>query len=280
MPGKIKVKFWGVRGSIPTPGKETIRYGGNTSCVEIRVADKILIFDGGTGLRLLGEELLKEKTVSASIFFSHFHWDHIQGFPFFTPAFLSKNHFEIFGEKKMTFTLKDALSGQMTTNHFPVTIKQMESLLKFNNINPGNIINLGDDIKIYTHKLNHPGGSMAYKVEYHNKHIVFATDHEHSSERINISLSSFIQDADLLIYDCTYTEDEYMGTNGKLSKKGFGHSTWQEAVRLCKNNNAKRLALFHHDPSHNDAFLDNLEKVCQKVFPLSKVSYEGLELEI
>ncbi|MDY7020861.1 MAG: MBL fold metallo-hydrolase, partial [Cyanobacteriota bacterium] len=154
------VKFWGVRGTVPTPGPQTVRYGGNTSCVEMRLGEKLLIFDGGTGLRVLGMELLKEMPLDAYMFFAHTHWDHIQGFPFFVPAFIPINHFHIYGAIAPDgSTIEQRLADQMVHPNFPVPMHVMQSDLKFYDIVPGDIVSL-DDVKIETAPLNYPNGAI------------------------------------------------------------------------------------------------------------------------
>lgn len=277
----VKVKFWGVRGSIPTPGEQTIRYGGNTSCVSINCGDDLIIFDGGSGIRLLGNELLKQgKPVRAHLFFTHFHWDHIQGFPFFTPAFLKGNEFHIYGETKMESNLQETLAGQMAQPNFPVALKDMESTLVFNHVTAGDEIALSKDIKVRAGKLNHPGGATSYRFESNNKIVLYATDTEHEEGKIDENLVSQAQDASVFIYDTTYTTDEYYGKNGKMSKVGWGHSTPLEGIKIAKQANAKTLYLFHHDPVHNDNDVRKIEEDTKKEFKNVVAAYEGLEVII
>ena len=272
------VQFWGVRGSIPAPGSETVRYGGNTSCVEMRVGGKRLIFDGGTGLRVLGKTLLKQMPVEAYVFFSHSHWDHIQGFPFFLPAFIKGNCFHIYGAIAPNgATMKQRLSDQMLHPNFPVPIQVMQSDLKFYDLFPGDVMQL-DDITIETGPLNHPNTAMGYRVTWQGRTVVYATDTEHYPDRLDENLMHLARDANMLIYDACYTDEEYH--DPKAPKIGWGHSTWQEAIRLAKAAGVKKAVIFHHDPNHNDDFLDNVEAQVQSVFDNSVLAREGMILPV
>ncbi len=272
------VQFWGVRGSIPAPGPETVRYGGNTSCVEVRVGGKRLIFDGGTGLRVLGKNLLKHMPLEAYIFFSHSHWDHIQGFPFFLPAFIKGNCFHIYGSIAPNgATMKQRLSDQMLHPNFPVPIQVMQSDLKFYDLFPGDVMQL-DDITIETGPLNHPNTAMGYRITWQGRTVVYATDTEHYSDRLDENLLYLARDANILIYDACYTDEEYY--DPKTPKVGWGHSTWQEAVKLAKAAGVKKAVVFHHDPNHADDFLDDVEAQVQSVFPNSVLAREGMILPV
>jgi phosphoribosyl 1,2-cyclic phosphodiesterase len=275
---RFKIRFWGVRGSIPTPGAGTVKYGGNTSCVQITCGETELIFDGGSGLRILGNDWIKHPKVEANIFFSHFHWDHIQGFPFFQPAFLPANHFNVFGEKKLASTLEDILAWQMQTPNFPVSLGRMKSNLKFNDVTVGENIDISKDIQVKTIKLNHPGGSIAYRITYGDKVVIYSTDHEHSDSKIHRQFNEECGGCDILIYDATYTDEEYHGENGYSARKGYGHSTWQEAAKFAKAADIKKLVLFHHDPSHTDSAMAEIEGYCKKSFKNTVAANEGLEI--
>lgn len=275
---EFAVEFWGVRGSIPAPGHETVRYGGNTSCVEMRVDGKRLIFDGGTGLRVLGKHLLKQMPVEAYIFFSHSHWDHIQGFPFFVPAFMKGNCFHIYGAIAPNgATLKQRLSDQMLHPNFPVPIQVMQSDLKFYDLFPGDVMQLGA-ITIETGPLNHPNTAMGYRVTYQGRTVVYATDTEHYSNQLDENLLHLAREADILIYDACYTDEEYH--DPKTPKVGWGHSTWQEAIKLAKAAGVKKAVIFHHDPNHCDDFLDDVGMQVQSAFPNSVLAREGMILSV
>jgi len=255
-----------------------VRYGGNTSCVEMRVDGKRLIFDGGTGLRVLGKHLLKQMPVEAYIFFSHSHWDHIQGFPFFVPAFMKGNCFHIYGAIAPNgATLKQRLSDQMLHPNFPVPIQVMQSDLKFYDLFPGDVMQLGA-ITIETGPLNHPNTAMGYRVTYQGRTVVYATDTEHYSDQLDENLLYLAREADVLIYDACYTDEEYH--DPKAPKVGWGHSTWQEAIKLAKAAGVKKAVIFHHDPNHCDDFLDDVGMQVQSVFPNSVLAREGMILSV
>jgi phosphoribosyl 1,2-cyclic phosphodiesterase len=272
------VQFWGVRGSIATPGTKTIRYGGNTSCVEMRLGGKRLIFDGGTGLRVLGLNLLRQMPVEAHMFFSHTHWDHIQGFPFFTPAFIPGNCFHIYGAIAPNgTTIKHRLADQMLHPNFPVPIQVMQSALKFNDLTPGDIIEL-DDVKVETALLNHPNTAIGYRVTWQGHTAVYCTDTEHFPDRLDENVVHLARDADVLIYDANYTNEEYY--DFKSPKVGWGHSTWQAGVEVAKAAGVKRVVMFHHDPGHDDNFLDRVEADVQAVFANSCLAREGMSIPV
>jgi phosphoribosyl 1,2-cyclic phosphodiesterase len=277
-PSEFVIQFWGVRGSIPAPGGETVRYGGNTSCLEMRVGGKRLIFDGGTGLRVLGQQLLKQPPVEAYLFFSHSHWDHIQGFPFFVPAFVPGNCFHIYGGVAPNgATMKQRLSDQMHHPNFPVPMQVMKSDMKFHDLMPGDVIQL-DDITIETGPLNHPNSALGYRVTWQGRTAVYATDTEHYPDHIDENLVYLSRDADVLVYDACYTDEEYY--DPKTPKIGWGHSTWQEALKVAQVARVKRAVMFHHDPNHDDDFLDQVESEVQTIFPNSLLAKEGMILPV
>ncbi|MEY3866468.1 MAG: hypothetical protein RLZZ338_359 [Cyanobacteriota bacterium] len=272
------VQFWGVRGSIPTPGKDTVRYGGNTSCLEIRVGGKRLILDGGTGLRMLGEKLLPEMPVEAYMFFTHYHWDHIQGFPLFSPAFIPGNCFHIYGAIPPDGeSMKKHFIERVLHPNSPVPLRGMQADLRFYELKHGDTMML-DDIEIHTGTLNHPNSAMGYRITWRGRSMVYCSDTEHLPDRLDQSVYELARDADLLIYDAMYTDEEYH--NPKSPKIGWGHSTWQEAVKMAQAANVKRIVIFHHDPSHSDDFLDKVEKQVHDAFPNAVMAREGLILPI
>ncbi len=278
MQEQFKVHFWGVRGSIACPGPETVRYGGNTPCVEMRVGTKRLIFDGGTGLRVLGLSLLSQMPLEAYMFFTHSHWDHIQGFPFFVPAFVKGNRFHIYGAVSPNgATIVQRLNDQMLHPNFPVPLQVMGAELEFNDIEVGQPIDL-DEVVVETALLNHPGEAVGYRVNWNGYAAAYVTDTEHFPDRPDENVLRLARDADVLIYDATYTDEEYHSPTS--SKKGWGHSTWQEAVKVAREAGVKQLVIFHHDPLHNDDFLDNVGKQVAEQFPDSVMAREGMEIEI
>ena len=272
------IRFWGVRGSIACPGPGTVRYGGNTSCVEMRVGGHLLIFDGGTGLRVLGSKVLSEMPLEASMFFTHSHWDHIQGFPFFVPAFVPGIRFNIYGAVAPNgSTIEQRLNDQMLHPNFPVPLQIMGADLKFCDLEVGETVKI-QDITVENALLNHPGESVGYRVSWGGHAAAYITDTEHYPNRLDENVLWLCRDADVIIYDATYTDEEY--DHPKTSKKGWGHSTWQEAVKVAKAANVKQLVIFHHDPLHDDTFMDEIASDTAEVFPESVVAQEGMVIDL
>lgn len=272
------VQFWGVRGSVPSPGKDTVRYGGNTSCVEMRIGGKRLIFDGGTGLRGLGKSLLQEQPVEAHMFFTHYHWDHIQGVPFFSPAFMRENCFHIHGAVPPEGgSMKQHFSERVLHMNSPVPIPAMEADLKFYDIVCGETFQV-DDITIETAPLNHPNGAMGYRVTWQGHTVFYCTDTEHFPDRPDENVLKLAHNADVFIYDAMYTDEEY--NNPKSPKVGWGHSTWQEGVKVAKTVGVKRIAIFHHEPNHTDDFLDQIEVEVKDTFTGGFLAREGMIVKV
>jgi phosphoribosyl 1,2-cyclic phosphodiesterase len=276
---QFKVRFWGVRGSIACPGQSTVRYGGNTSCVEMCAGGKRLIFDGGTGLRVLGQSLMRQLPVEAHVFFTHSHWDHIQGFPFFIPAFVKGNRFSIYGAIAPNgSTIEQRLNDQMLHPNFPVPLQIMGADLKFFDLAIGESVPVSDDVLVESALLNHPGEAIGYRVNWRGHSAAYVTDTEHYPDRFDENVMRLAQNADVLIYDATYTDDEYHSE--KSSKVGWGHSTWQEAVKLAKAAHVKKLVIFHHDPLHDDDFMDSIKDDVLRAYPNSLIAWEGLEIDV
>ncbi|MGB3136077.1 MAG: MBL fold metallo-hydrolase [Nodosilinea sp.] len=275
---QFSIRFWGVRGSIACPGAPTVRYGGNTSCVEMLVGGHRLIFDGGTGLRELGLTLLSEMPVEANLFFTHSHWDHIQGFPFFVPAFVQGNRFNIYGAVAPNgSTIEQRLNDQMLHPNFPVPLQIMGADLKFCDIEVGEKLHIGD-ITVENALLNHPGEAVGYRVTWQGQVAAYVSDTEHYPGRLDDNVLWLARDADVMIYDDTYTDDEYH--DPKFSKAGWGHSTWQEAVKAAKAAGVKTLVIFHHDPAHDDEFMDQVAVQTRAAFPGAIVAREGMVLNL
>jgi phosphoribosyl 1,2-cyclic phosphodiesterase len=281
----MQITFWGVRGSIPTPGPTTVGVGGNTSCVELRAGKALLVFDGGTGLRLLGKKLIAEMPLTAHLFFSHVHWDHIQGFPFFEPAFVAGNVFHLYGGNNVSRTLEETLAGQMDHPNFPVHLTAMGAKMVFRDLAEGETVQIDDGEKgvarVTTAAGNHPQGVYAFRVEHAGKVVVYATDTEHYEGRIDEKLLKLARAADLFIYDSQYTPEEYAGRAGRGgSKKGWGHSTFEEGVKLAKAAGAKRYVLFHHDPGQSDEAVRDKEKRAAALFENVTSAHEGLVIDV
>jgi phosphoribosyl 1,2-cyclic phosphodiesterase len=261
-----------VRGSVPAPGPSTTRYGGNTACVEVKCGDELLIFDLGTGVRALGEQLGSDG-LKAHVFVSHYHYDHLQGLPFFTPMFDPRSRFTFYGPTRLGRTVQDVIVGQMQQPYFPVTAEMVfRAQVTYRPFAEGDRLQLGEAV-VTALEVNHPGGNLAYRVDYRGRSVVYATDCEHGSDR-DAKLEAFSQGADLVIYDAMYSEDEYMGRVGS-PKIGWGHSTWQNAIRLADNASVKKLCLFHHDPTRTDRDLEAVLRQVRRQRPDAFGAREG-----
>lgn len=276
----FKVVFWGVRGSIPVPGTHTVRYGGNTSCVQIQIGSRLLIMDAGTGIHRLGQELLKgNQPITGDIFISHTHWDHIQGFPFFAPAFIKGNRFNLYGQSKVNLNFGDLMRGQMMYEHFPVSLEQMGATITMNELVSGLTLDLGDSIQITTQESNHPGGCLCYRIDHAGRSCCYMTDMEHSPQT-DQAMTEFAANADLLIYDANFTDDEYYGHGDLPSRIGWGHSTWQAGIKLLHAANAKQLILFHHSNFHNDNDMDLIEESARSLYENLIAAREGMVITL
>lgn len=265
-------RFWGVRGSTPTPVARNLRHGGNTPCVSVESnADQILIFDAGSGIRALGAELAQRSKPPSvlHLFFTHFHWDHLQGLPFFAPLF-HKDTRLIFHSARPPQELRSILARQMATPFFPVDFNAVPSQLEFRQI-ATDALNFGD-FTVQGFPLHHPQSAQGYRIANGHKSIVFATDHEHGDTAIDANLRTIAHRADVLIYDAQYTPAEY------ASRKGWGHSTWQEAVKVARDAQVNQLVLFHHDPDHDDDALDIIVDTAQQQFPQTIAASESSTL--
>jgi len=272
---KFMVKFWGVRGSIPCPGRSYQRYGGNTCCVELRCGDHTIIFDAGTGIRPLGNELAKNKSLDSDIFFSHAHLDHISGFPFFAPAFNPRNKFRIWSAVfDQQIPMKEVFAKLTASPMFPVSFEIFNAHFDFKTFEPGDRIKLKDGIELATVRLNHPQGATGYRVEFAEKSVCYITDTEHKQGEIDHDIKELIKGADIVIYDATFTDEQYP------NYAGWGHSTWQEGVKLCNAASAERLVIFHHDPGNDDIAMDEISQKAEQSRPGTLVAMEGMELNI
>ncbi|MGF1490940.1 MAG: MBL fold metallo-hydrolase [Microcoleaceae cyanobacterium] len=277
-PEAFTVQFWGVRGSVPTPGEDTVRYGGNTSCLEMKVGGKRLIFDGGTGLRVLGDSLMAEMPIEFYLFFTHYHWDHIQGFPLFTPAFTPGNRLHIYGAVPPNGeSMKKHFIERILHPNSPVPLRGIQAELNFNELEVGDRLSV-EGIEIQTGQLNHPNSAMGYRVSWRGRSVVYCSDTEHFPDGLDENVLNLAKDADMLIYDAMYTDDEYHSPQSP--KVGWGHSTWQEAVKMANAANVKQVVIFHHDPTHDDDYLDDIEKQVQAVSPNAVMAKEGLVLPV
>ena len=282
----MKIRFWGVRGSIPCPGPHTAKYGGNGACIELRVGEKnkLIIIDAGSGIRELGNHLMKHDLpngpIEAKLFLSHTHWDHIMGFPYFTPIYVPGTKLDVFGP--VTFEedpLEDVVGGQMKYRYFPVNVGELASDIHYARVKEEEGIDLGDGLTLTTKFLNHPITALGYRFEYEGK--VFCTCYDHEpfrnlfitdpddpdydesmayegdevAKEQNQAIEDFFSGADLLVHDTQYTQEEYAG------RIGWGHSYFEHAIEAAAKVGVKKLALFHHDPDRTDDQIDELAKI-------------------
>ncbi|MFB3921584.1 MAG: MBL fold metallo-hydrolase [Terriglobia bacterium] len=271
----MRIKFWGVRGSTPTPQVDNLRYGGNTPCLEFRSeGGSLLIVDCGSGLRLLGKSLAKEfgtRTIRAHVLLTHYHWDHIQGLPFFEPLYNKANQFHFYSYRLPGATVEEALEGQMAYPYFPVDMTAMHALRTFTEIEQGPF--QLDDFVIRARRINHPQGCLTFRIENNGKAVHYATDHEPGEASSDQAVRELARDADLLIYDSQYSWDQVRGP-----KRGWGHSTWEEGVSICQEVGVKEFILFHHDPDRNDEAVDELQRIARGRFAKSRAAFEGMEI--
>jgi len=291
-------RFWGTRGSIAAPGPGTTHYGGNTSCVELTTpSGEVLILDCGTGARLLGNRLLNSASgsVSATILLTHTHWDHIQGFPFFAPLFQPDNHFKVYGPEGAHLSLRDVLSGQMEHHYFPVELDQLAARISYEDLQEGIYEIAG--LRVRAQRMNHPSPTLGYRIEADGRSFCYLCDHEPYCEGIwregarpremesildpgDRWHAEYMQGADVVIHEAQYTPEEYP------SKRHWGHSTYAYVVELAALADVRRLFLTHHDPSHDDKCIRDLERRAQELARSldSRLevcyAYEGCEITI
>ncbi len=262
-----------MRGSLASPGEHARETGGNTSCVEVRCGGETIIFDCGTGLRALGAALAEEGPTRASIFVSHYHYDHIGGLPFFAPAYDPRSELSIYGASRKGRNVRQLLAGQMVDPYFPVDLGIFNARLRFVPLQNNGKVQLGP-VTLRAAELNHPGGSLGYRLEHAGKALVYATDFEHGTAA-DERLLELARGADLLIFDAQYTPDEYEAA-GPKSKKGWGHSTYAFGAALAGRAEVKQLALFHHAPERDDSGVKKIVGLAKKIFPATFAACEGL----
>jgi phosphoribosyl 1,2-cyclic phosphodiesterase len=294
MSEELRVKFWGVRGSYPTPGAGTVKYGGNTASVEVRTGDRTIILDAGTGIIPLGRELARRRALEVLLLFSHLHHDHTQGFPFFLPAYMPNARLHIFGPGGTPETLSRVLEHNQSSETFPVSLREMASSKDIQSARESQVIvwdeagvrlaestvGLNDDaVVILIHKsYAHPGGVYVYRITWHGKSIVYATDTE-GYVGTDRRLVQFAKDTDVLIHDAQYLEAHYRGQlTGFPATQGYGHSTVTMACEVAVASEAGQLILFHHDPSYSDAMIAGMEATAKAQFTEVRAAYEGLEI--
>ena len=272
----LQVRFWGVRGSIAAPGPATARYGGNTSSLEVRCGGQLILLDAGTGIRELGISLQGEAPIDANLYFTHTHFDHVCGLPFFKPFFQPENRFRLWaGHLAGGTTLARVLREFMVAPLFPVPPEVFRATMEYRDFKAGESLAHAPGIAVRTAPLNHPDGATGYRIEYGGKSLCYVTDTEHVPGTPDRTVLELIAGADLVIYDSMYTDEEYA-----KSYAGWGHSTWQEGVRLAKIAKVKKLVVFHHDPEHDDDKLDAIAREAEDALPGTVLAREGLTLKL
>lgn len=272
---ECRLKFWGVRGTVATPSSDKLRYGGNTACAAIQLADDhYLVLDCGTGVRLFGAAVAKQrggKPTRYDIFLSHYHLDHVEGLSLFQPLYDPASTISFHGFASNGRSIQSNLEGLIAPPYFPVALSGVPAQVEFKDVD-GSGFSVGD-LRVDSIPLSHPDGSVGYRVTNGDRRLVFATDHEHGVEAVDRTLVDFSHKADYLIYDATYMQAEY-----ETLRKGWGHSTWYAAVQIARRAQVKTLVLFHHHPEHTDAELDEMERVTRLELPTAVVAREGMEL--
>jgi phosphoribosyl 1,2-cyclic phosphodiesterase len=298
----MHLKFWGTRGSISTPGKGTVRYGGNTPCTELRLANnELIILDAGTGIRNLGEALMERgESINAYILISHPHWDHIQGFPFFKPAFITGNELTVVGGETEKVSLPKMISDQMNKVYFPIQLNELKATIRFRRIGEEELSVFGATVK--TMFVNHPTFALGYRITSGNRSLVYISDNEPFDRQVSSAMGNvdkvvieryshlkgdpnqcifdFVRNTDVLIHDATYTPEEY------VDRVGWGHSHYLFTLKVAAEGKVKKLVLFHHDPAHDDEKVDDILKMCRKEIRNRRYRFEcvaaaeGMEIEI
>ena len=269
----MRIRFWGVRGSIASPGPETAGVGGNTSCVELACGKTRIVLDAGTGLRGLGNALCATGApVEATLLLSHYHWDHIQGLPFFVPVYMRSTSLTVVGAGSGVAGVRQALEHQMRAPVFPVRLDETAARITTREVAPAEVFEVGEAV-VRVARGNHPGGVLAYRVEHEGRSVVYATDTEHYA-CVDPALRALAEGADVLIYDAQYLPEEYPG------KLGWGHSTYAHGVELARSAGVSRLVLFHHDPSRTDEGVSAIEARTRESLPGAIAAREGLELTL
>ncbi len=272
----VSVRFWGVRGTLPSPGPGTVRYGGNTPCVEVRCGKHMIILDAGTGLRVLGNSLMNAKSaVDADIFLSHCHIDHMEGLPYFAPAFVHGNRLRLWaGNLQPVYRLEDIVRRVISPPLFPIEVEILKAAMEYRDFKAGDVLRPRPDVTISTAPLDHPDGATGYRIEYAGRSVAYITDTESRYDNYIGNITSLARGADLMIFDCTYTEEEL------ISRAGWGHSTWQQGVQIADAAGARVFCLFHHDPDRDDSALDTLAGAVDAARAGTIVAREGLVVNL
>src|SRR5262245_12278577 len=269
------VRFWGTRGSVPVSGRQYQRYGGNTICVEMRCGPHTLVFDAGSGFRPLGLSLVESGFSYFDVFFTHCHYDHILGFPFFAPLYKPDTQLTVWsGHLAGIMTTREMLKGFMRPPWFPVPLDICRANITCNDFRAGDVLTPREGVTLRTGNLNHPGNCVGYRVEWGGRAACLISDTEHVPGVLDPNVLQLIKDADLVIYDTNFTEEE-------LERfRGYGHSTWQQGITLCEAAGAKRFALFHHDKGRTDTQLAAMEKQAKSRMKTAFAARDGLTIHL
>lgn len=272
----ISVRFWGARGSIACPGPSSLRYGGNTPCVEVRCGKHTLILDAGTGIRPLGNALVQANgTKDFDIFLSHGHIDHVIGLPFFAPLFLEDRVVRVWGGNfEAVGGVEEAVRKLMSFPFFPLQVDALHATLEFHDFASGATLTPRPGVTVRTAPLHHPGGATGFRIEHGGRSVTYVTDVEMNNGSVDPALLALTKDTGLVIMDATYTDEELS------ARLGWGHSSWRQALRLADAANASKLCLFHHDPDHDDAFMDKIKCAAEQARPGTIVASEGLKVDV
>jgi phosphoribosyl 1,2-cyclic phosphodiesterase len=272
----LSVTFWGVRGTLAAPGREFQRTGGNTICAEVRCGNRVIVLDAGTGIRELGSRLIEQKSVrKLDLFFTHAHYDHVEGLPFFAPFFSPEFSITVCtGHLDGSTSAEDAVKGLMRRPYFPVGPEVFSANVEYRNVERSQTLDLSDGIIVRTAPLNHPGGATGYRIDYGGRSFAFITDTEHVPGKVDRNIVKLIEGVDLFAYDASFTDAELPDF------AGYGHSTWEEGLRLRKRANAGAFLALHHMPFRTDLEIDALEKAIQLNHAKSGVAREGMTVRL
>jgi ribonuclease BN (tRNA processing enzyme) len=276
----MRIRFWGVRGTIPTPGPETVRLGGNTACIDVLTSDQqLIILDAGSGIRRLGIALQDEypDRIVGTILISHTHWDHIQGFPFFAPLVGPQsrhNRFVVVGQKRVGQHLEAVLANQIVEPYLPFAYTELTADIHVKEVRGGEVIVIGDDTTVRMAEIRHPGGCLGFRVENQDHVLTYCTDSSHDDDQLTASVLELARGADLLIHDAQFSLED------RLKYAAYGHSSWMEAAAVAQEAKAKCLALFHYDPNASDDYMEGILAKTRALFPNTILAREGLEINL
>ena len=269
------VRFWGTRGSVPVSGREFRRYGGNTACIEVRCGPHTLIFDAGSGFRPAGLSLVERGIQDFDVFFTHCHYDHILGLPFFAPLYKPNFHVSVWsGHLAGIMTTREMLKAFMRPPWFPVPLDICRANITCNDFRANDVLTPREGVTIRTGVLNHPGNCVGYRIEWAGRVVALVSDTEHVDGILDPNVLTLMNNADLVIYDANFVEDEME------RYRGWGHSTWQQGIKLCEAAGARRLALFHHDKGRTDTQLGAIERNASKRFSGAFAARDDLVVQI